>query len=665
MLKKILIILLFLFVFPSSTFAAEQFAENYTVKYEIQDSGDVLVTEQVKIRNLNNTFYASNYSSSVPTGNVSEISASSGRTALDVKEKDQNGKKIITVSFPEQIIGKDKEYTWTLKYKISNFVQINGVVKQFSVPKLSPISNLEDYNLIVSIPLSLGEPTQLTPRPLAQKDVADQTEYSFNKQQIEQSGISSIFGSSQVYDLEQDFVIKNDSLLPALLPIFIPSSGLYQEIIISEITPKPENVVNDSSGNTLAYFQLGRLETKNVKLKGVAKVDLERSSVNIPLADKLPELYAPTKYWDSDSPQVQKALEVALEGNKNLTTLQKAQKIYEYVISAIEFGDYGITPEFSQNSASSILSDPKNRFCNDFVNVSIAMLRAAQIPSEQVVGSVFVNNDITKPACFMTKEQHTWVRFLDTQKGWVYMDPAWGAAGNGLTFFDSTDLSHIAVAYLHAPVDTSRFSVKSNLQYSQQEFLPQFSLKPEIIAPAELIAGFPYSLTFRISNNGNSIMPAGYFTVSSTKLSLKPQQGVISDEGYLYPAIPPFGYVDFIFSAKHNLAWQQYNESLTFTVGDQVTSHQLLIKPLFNNKFFSAIILIITFVMLGLYILSLVLHYKSKTIFEAAEETVRDIVSVIAPALPTVKIAESTTKNVVKPVNKKKSQKFRKKAKKS
>ena len=121
MAKKILIFfaLVIYFFFPSSTFAAEQFAENYAVKYEIQDSGDVVVTEQVKIRNLNSTFYASNYISSVPASNVSEISASSGRFSLEVNEKDENGKKVITVIFPEQIIGKDKEYNWTLKYKIS------------------------------------------------------------------------------------------------------------------------------------------------------------------------------------------------------------------------------------------------------------------------------------------------------------------------------------------------------------------------------------------------------------------------------------------------------------------------------------------------------------------------------------------------------------------
>jgi hypothetical protein len=293
------------------------------------------------------------------------------------------------------------------------------------------------------------------------------------------------------------------------------------------------------------------------------------------------------------------------------------------------------------------------------------MLRAAQIPSEQVVGSVYTNGDTTKPSCYISKEQHTWVRFLDTQKGWVYMDPSWGAAGNGLTFFDSTDLSHVAVAFVNKPVNQTRFAIKTSLQYSQNEFLPQFSLKPEILAPSELIAGFPYSITMRISNNGNSIMPSGFFTVTSSQLSLKPENGVVSEDGYLYPAIPPLGYVEFKFTAKNRIAWQQYNENLTLTIGDHSVSHQLLIKPLFNNKFFSAIVLLITFIMLTLYILSLVLHYKSKTIFESAEETVKEIVQVIAPALSGVKISDSNTKNVVKAVTKKKSQKFRKKAKKT
>lgn len=664
MIKKLIFVLVFLFLFPTSAMAAEQFAESYNVKYEIQDNGDAVVSEQITIRNLTETFFGSNYLSSIPQLNVTDVSVRDTYRNLQTVVKEGNGKTLITIEFPEQVIGKDKEYRWTLRYRLAGFVKQYGAVRQFSVPKLTPIKNLEKYDVVVATPLSLGEPTRIIPLPLNQKDVADTTEYSFDMNQIEQGGITSIFGSTQVYDFGQDFSITNSNLLPSVQSIFIPGTGLYQEVTISDLTPKPENVVVDSNGNSLAFFKLDRLETKKVSVKGQVKLDLEKSSVNVPAADELGDLIEANNYWDSDSPQVQRALELAFDNNQNLTVMQKAQKIYEYVISAIEFGDYGVVSEYQSNSASAILSDPKNRFCNDFVNVSIAMLRAAQIPAEQVVGVVYSNNDNTKPSCYLGKDLHTWVRFLDTQKGWVYMDPSWGAAGNGLTFFDATDLSHVAIGFLSS-VNTNRvFAEKTVLAYAKEEFLPQYSLKTDILAPSDMISGFPYTVTVRISNNGNTIMPSGSFKISAINLLLKPKETGVAEDEYMFPAIPSFGFLDYSFTTKSTFAWQSFTEALTVSVGNEKTVHQIAVNPIFSSKFFSVIVFGITFLMLGLYILSLFLHYRSKTILESAEQAVEQIAKVIAPVVsaPIVKITESKTKSVVK-VKQVKKQKFRKKKK--
>lgn len=669
MIKKLLFVLALLFLFPTSAFAAEQFAESYNVRYEIQDNGDAVVSEQITIRNLTETFFGSNYLSSIPQLTVTDVSVRDTYRSLQSAVKEENGKTLITIQFPEQVIGKDKEYRWTLRYRLAGFVQQYGAVKQFSVPKITPIKNLEKYDVTIATPLSLGEPTRIMPAALKQKDVADNTEYSFDKTQIEQGGITSIFGSTQVYDFGQDFSISNSNLLPSVQSIFIPGTGLYQEVTIRDITPKPENVVVDSNGNSLAFFKLDRLETKKISLKGQVKLDLEKNSVNVPAADELAVLTEANNYWDSDSPQVMRALELAFDNNQNLSAMQKAQKIYEYVVSAIEFGDYGVVSKYQNkqsfslnNSGSSILSDPKNRFCNDFVNVSIAMLRAAQIPAEQVVGVVYSNNDKTKPSCYLDKELHTWVRFLDTQKGWVYMDPSWGAAGNGLTFFDSTDLSHVAIGFLSSVNSNRAFAEKTVLAYAQDEFLPQYSLKTDIVAPNDMISGFPYTVTVRIFNNGNTIMPTGSFKISAINLVLKPKETGVAEDEYMFPAIPPFGFLDYSFTTKSALAWQSFNEELSVTVGNEKTVHHIAVNPIFSSKFFTVGVLGLTFLMLGLYILSLFLHYRSKTILESVEQAVEQIAKVIAPVVsaPIVKITESKTKSVVKAKLVKK-QKFRKK----
>ena len=178
-MKKLVgfLVLFFVLFFPKLGFASEQFAEKYSVFYEVAENGETKVTENVTIRNLSDTSFGSEYTTTIPSTRVSDVTATGlyGNLKTDVQKDGLQTK--ITVQFSERVIGAGKEYSWTLRYKSLDFAQRNGYVWQFSIPKISPIKNLEQFNTSLLVPLAFGDPSRIIPSPLQQRDAGSHVEY--------------------------------------------------------------------------------------------------------------------------------------------------------------------------------------------------------------------------------------------------------------------------------------------------------------------------------------------------------------------------------------------------------------------------------------------------------------------------------------------------------
>jgi transglutaminase-like putative cysteine protease len=630
MVKIIFIFVFFLLVslFPSSVFASDQFAENYMVSYIVSESGETQVQERVTIRNLSNEFFGSNYTAVIPSNQIYDVSASDGFRNLRADVKKEGMKTTITVTFPEQVIGKDKQYSWTLNYKTVDFAQKQGNVWQFSVPKLAKINNLERYDVTLSIPTVFGDPSKAIPNPSRDSELGNSIEYYFTKDQLIDTGITMYFGKQQLYDFTLNNTLNNDGLLPTVSSIVIPSQGAFQEVIIKQIEPRPENVLIDSYHNTIAFFNIGPKQQLNVRVSGTAKLDLDRQVTELPEADQLQSFLLSTDIWDVDSPHVKEALKVAFEGKDPRSTEEKIKLIYDYVTSSIAFGNYAERQTFeTNNSASSILNNPKERFCSDFVNVFIALSRGAQIPAQQVVGLAYSQNNTLRPVCFKDRQLHTWVRVYDLQKGWITVDPTWGATTGGSDFFSYSDLSHVQIGVVPSVEHTSKFPDRNEFKLSNEEYLPSYQITPKILVKKEVIAGFPFTVTFRVENGGNTTIPAGSVLIDGGKLQFQAKNQVFSQEEFYYPQIPPYGFVDFEFHAKSRLAWDSYADIVNLTIKEQKVAQEVIVKPIFAHTFFSVMVFGITGIMFALYVLALVLHYRSPV------EVIEDVLLHPAPIM--------------------------------
>ena len=257
MFRKIfLAVFLFLILFfVPKAFADEEFATSYDVVYDVGSDGITTVTEKVTLRNLTSQYYASQFKLTIGATEVFDIKASDPGGTLEVSSKEEDTSTSISVKFNSQIAGLDKTLPWTLQFKSKDFAERVGKVWEVRAPKISATSNLESYNLTISVPLNFGEPTLISPQPKSQTVSQGRMFFTFDKSSLEGSGVSASFGTIQLFDFDLSYHLENNNLVPILTNIALPPDTAYQDVIFQRIEPKPVNITVDSDGNYLAWYR--------------------------------------------------------------------------------------------------------------------------------------------------------------------------------------------------------------------------------------------------------------------------------------------------------------------------------------------------------------------------------------------------------------------------
>jgi hypothetical protein len=241
------VILLFI---PQIVEAEGEFSASYNVKYDVNEEAQTFVNEKVTLKNNTDKFFPSSFSLLISATNLENVTARDADGPLEVVVERQGKKSQITVKFTKQIGGKDKQYAFDLNFTSPDFVQKNGDITTVSVPKVGSAEDISSYVLSLSVPVTLGDPSFLTPDPKNQSEGGGRLNFVFNKEQLTQSGVLGIFGSNQTFDFALSYELENDTILPKVDSIGIPTPSAFQHILIKNIDPKGDNWYSDAEGYT-------------------------------------------------------------------------------------------------------------------------------------------------------------------------------------------------------------------------------------------------------------------------------------------------------------------------------------------------------------------------------------------------------------------------------
>lgn len=587
--------LIFLFLFTlipnpytlKPVYAAEEFSTSYDVIYDVGNDGVTTVTEKVILKNLTSEYYANQFKLIIGATQISDIKASDDSGVMEVSSEIKDSSTIISVKFNQQVAGLGKTLPWTLSFKSKDFAEKTGKIWEIRAPKVSSSSNLENYNLTISVPVGFGDPTLISPVPRSQTSSNGKLFLTFNKEQLMESGVSANFGTLQLFDFDLIYHLENNNLIPIITNIALPPDTAFQDVIFQRIDPKPINVTVDMDGNYLAWYRLSRNQKMDVKVIGSAKLYTNSKVKNPSLSSELKEVYTKSqKYWEKDNPLIAAKLAEILGEKSPLSQEEKVKLIYKYVVNSLKYDSSRLNSErIERLGAVTALNNPSSVVCMEFTDLFIALVRSAGIPARELNGYALTSNPTLRPLSLDQDILHAWPEYWSDSLGWVMVDPTWENTTGGVDYFSKLDLSHFVFAILGSssfqPVPAGSYKYEGldskdvKVTLSENDFLGKPQLDVSIDMQSSILAGFPGKIKLKVTNLGNAVFHAADFSVTSSKLN------ILSDTKQNLGEIPAFGVASFDIDFRTKSLFDSFDDQIVVLLGSQRFTRDVNVYPLF------------------------------------------------------------------------------------
>lgn len=444
MIKKFVILFLNVFCYfllATSAFAKD-FSSFYKTTYTLDESGITYTTQEISLVNHSADYYVSEYTLSILGSKIDKIEAFDHIGPLEIKTSRIDENTLINLRFNEKVVGKEKMLSFIIKYQSSDLAKKEGNLWQISIPKLAEHENIDEYQLLVKVPLSMGKIAFVNPNP---RNVIQDNNFSqlrFEKNDLTAFGVLITVGPYQTFDFKMNYELENQSTSPVVEKIPFPPDTDYQTIFYQSVKPKPENVEEDVDGNWIASYRLSPNEKISVSVEGQVnvfsrlKITKENQNPNV-------EYLQGTKYWPVENSKIRELAQ----------KLKTPKNIYRFVVETLSYDYESVKKGVVRKGALSALENPSKSVCSDFTDLFITLSRAAGIPARELAGFAFTDNPKFTKIAKESDLLHSWPEYFDKENGqWIPVDPTWENTSGGLDFFDKFDMSHF-VFVIHGQSD--------------------------------------------------------------------------------------------------------------------------------------------------------------------------------------------------------------------
>lgn len=617
-LKKLTVLVIFFVLFsthffPQKASAASQFSTGYDIAFSFEDNGQARITHKVAFTNLTPNFYASDYSLTISSEEVSGVSGSDDLGPLNISTKSQNGSTILVASLNQKVVGQNKTVRFQISYLTDGLALKKGRIWELNIPQVVTSENVSSYRLLVSIPDSYGKLGKISPSPETTEAVNGRKNFTFAKNSISSSGIGANFGDYQLFKFKLIYRYKNTKLYNARATIALPPDTEYQSLYYENIDPKPSSMEYDDSGNYLASYSIKSGTTLEVIARGVVQIYNADTSLQTPHSwtkEELEKFKKADKYIESDNKQIQsKAKE-----------LKDIKEIYNFVASTLKYDFARLESDsLGRRGALQALSKPEQSICTDFSDLFVALARAKGIPARGLVGFAYTDNANLRPTkvegLIDTTVLHGWPEYYDTdKKQWIQVDPTWGSTTGGIDYFNRLDTNHFVFVINGTkstlPIPAGGYKTSENqtddVKVEFVQVLPDIKPKVKISLDRDVVvSGFPGRAKVTVENkSGRAVFG------SAVSLENDGVLGLINPEKITTGLLMPFENKSFTVYLRSNSLIDYRNEEVKMNLLGRVglekfsTSQQtaISVRPFFSVNLEQVILTIMLAIVLLSYI---------------------------------------------------------------
>lgn len=576
-MQRLFSILFFLFILivltPNKVIASSKFDVKTDISYVVASDGRATVSQNFNLTNLTSEYAPAQYVFQPGLTQFDNVRAFNSNGPLPVSATQKDGRWEITVNLPGDALGIGKSQIWTVVYESSEVLRKNGRLWELFVPKPADLEGLKDLSLSLDLPSSVGRKALLWPNPTS----GDFNHLVWSKTDLKGSVIGAFDPSGgtgevyQAYDFKLRYPLNNNRLYPVKAEISLPGDTTYQKVYITDIDPKPINVVISDSGAWKGQYQLGPASNLDVTVTGTVAVFAQPRFP--PEQEIMPEKFLGTQtYWETNDRQL-----ILLAQQ-----LRTPANIYQFVVNNIGSGADN-NPDRAGAKKTLASRQGGSVAANDLF---VALSRAAGIPAREVFGYWIGSDANPNPI--------VWSEFLDPNRNaWVAADPSLGRT-NGSNFLDTLDFKHLSLGN-NGPDSslTDLPSVELNFHPGKIDFSQNAKVGLRVDVPKEIIAGFPAEATVYVENYGPGIYTGQIVTLGSSDLGFR-------NPGQATGVLPPFSNHALKFSVIPTGWMTSQNDIITLDFDREHREYSTRIKPFYKNSFLLTISILFSLGILSL-----------------------------------------------------------------
>jgi len=553
---------------------AKDFSSFFKTTYDFSSSGDSSVSQEIAIVNLSPDLYVSEYTLSALGGDISKIEAYDKIGPLKVKSYLKDKTTIITLSFNEKVVGKEKVLSFILKYNIKGLAKKEGNLWQINIPKLSNKDSIDDYQLHLKIPQEFGKIAYLSPNPTSEESGSNHYLLNFNGNDLFNYGVVVTLGQYQTYNFNLSYDLSNNNSEKRREKVTIPSDTSYQTVYFQKIDPEPNKVEFDEDGNTLASFELFPKQRLTVNVQGQVNLFSKPKQNYETKNNNLDKYLAESKYWDINNSKIKKLS----------SELKTVNNIYKYVVNNLKYDYQSVKNNVVRKGASLALENPDTAICSEFTDLFIALARASGIPARELEGYAYTDNPVLKEISIENDLLHSWPEYFNKEKNlWIMVDPTWENTTRGLDFFNKFDMSHF-VFVTHGLSDTFPFSPGSykDKDSGGKQIFVALNNDPDVVRPK--IISFEKIVPNRVYSLKQNSLQAQFKNDSGfalyTEDLLISGGDLIEPNTFKFSSIPPYSSFKVDFSLKPKEQFKDYQIKINFDISDNQLSEKIFVQSL-------------------------------------------------------------------------------------
>lgn len=605
-MKKILpfFLLALLAIAVGKANAQEKFSTFYNVTYQVNQNQTTRVIMDIDLKNNTTGFYAGSYKIQTGYENISNIKATDLGGELNVKSAKNDKGTELSFDFIQKVVGINETQKFTVSFDSLEIAKNYGNIWEVNIPGISNQEDYASFNTSVVVPSLFGKPSII--KPTIPNATASGNTIKFTKKDLGKSGISIAYGESQIYSFDLTYHLRNRNLYPVVTEIAIPSNNNYQEVNISEINPKPIDVVIDPDGNWLAKYRLLPSEDFDVRVLGKALVSYKPRKVI--LSDEERRTYLkPQEYWEVNDSEIRKLAK----------QLKTPEAIYKYVVDNLKYDTERVKEVQVRAGAKGVLSNKNSAVCLEFTDLFVTLARAAGIPARAVEGYANTSNSAKRPLSLLKDVLHSWPEYYDAEKkAWIMVDPTWENTTEGIDYFNVFDFDHFAFAIKGVdseyPVPAGGYKIPGQISTQDVKVTTSNSYSdesPTLIASTNFsekyLGGFGINGEIIVTNNSGVIAPNQTVKVESENLTPNVQN-------LSFDKIPPYGkrVIPVKFDGKHFLTKE--TDTIKISIGKEVIEKNIVISPFYQHIYFIIGVLGVILIGLFTFILSIIIHRRRR-----------------------------------------------------